>query len=153
GVECFGVADRDGADAEVVLLVAEAVKSVGLHEFRFRFGDIALFYALLDALSLPERWRLKLRHYFWRPPSFHALLSRLAKGEAPNHDGPVAELAAKDPASAEELVAAYLDAQDLPLTGNRTLGEITERLRDHAADLRSEPLPREVATVIDYYLA
>jgi ATP phosphoribosyltransferase regulatory subunit len=24
---------------------------------------------------------------------------------------------------------------------------------DHAADLRSEPLPREVATVIDYYLA
>ncbi|HEY6670578.1 MAG TPA: hypothetical protein VI075_06575, partial [Methyloceanibacter sp.] len=22
-----------------------------------------------------------LRHYFWRPPVFHALLSRLAKGE------------------------------------------------------------------------
>ena len=27
------------------------------------------------------------------------------------------------------------------------------QLLDHAADLRSEPLPREVATVIDYYLA
>jgi ATP phosphoribosyltransferase regulatory subunit len=33
------------------------------------------------------------------------------------------------------------------------LSEITERLLDHAADLRAEPLPREVATVIDYYLA
>jgi ATP phosphoribosyltransferase regulatory subunit len=33
------------------------------------------------------------------------------------------------------------------------LSEITARLLDHAADLRAEPLPREVATVIDYYLA
>jgi ATP phosphoribosyltransferase regulatory subunit len=157
GIECFGVADRDNADAEVVLLAADAVRSAGLKEFRFRFGDIALFYSLLDGLSLPERWRLKLRHYFWRPPAFHALLSRLAKGESSDSDGPVAELAAtlgaQDPSRAEELVANYLETNDLPLSGNRTLGEITERLLDHAADLRAEPLPREVATVIDYYLA
>lgn len=157
GIECFGVADRDGADVEVVLLVADAVKSAGLKQFRFRFGDIALFYALLDALSLPERWRLKLRHYFWRPPAFHALLSRLAKGGIQNGEGPVAALTAaladEGPARAEELVANYLETNDLPLSGNRTLGEISERLLDHAADLRSEPLPKEVATVIDYYLA
>ena len=157
GIECFGVADRDNADAEVVLLAADAVRSAGLKELRFRFGDIALFYSLLDALSLPERWRLKLGHYFWRPPAFHALLSRLAKGESSDSDGPVAELAAtlgaQDPSRAEELVANYLETNDLPLSGNRTLGEITERLLDHAADLRAEPLPREVATVIDYYLA
>lgn len=157
GIECFGVADRDNADAEVVLLVADAVRSAGLKQFRFRFGDIALFFALLDALSLPERWRLKLRHYFWRPPAFHALLSRLAKGEAPDSDGPVAEFAAtlpaQTPSRAGELVANYLETNDLPLSGNRTMSEITERLLDHAADLRAEPLPREVATVIDYYLA
>lgn len=157
GIECFGVADRDKADAEVVLLVADAVRAAGLKQFSFRFGDIALFYALLDALSLPERWRLKLRHYFWRPPAFHALLSRLARGDSANGDGPgaafAATLAKETPARAEEQVAAYLDANDLPLSGNRTLGEITERLRDHAADLLAEPLPREVATVIDYYLA
>ena len=157
GIECFGVAERDTADAEVVLLAADAVRSAGLKEFRCRFGDIALFYSLLDGLSLPERWRLKLRHYFWRPPAFHALLSRLAKGESSDSDGPVAELAAtlgaQDPSRAEELVANYLETNDLPLSGNRTLGEITERLLDHAADLRAEPLPREVATVIDYYLA
>ena len=131
--------------------------SAGLKQFSFRFGDIALFYALLDALSLPERWRLKLRHYFWRPPAFHALLSRLARGEISDGEGPVAALTAtladEDPARAEELVANYLETNDLPLSGNRTIGEITERLLDHAADLRSEPLPREVATVIDYYLA
>jgi ATP phosphoribosyltransferase regulatory subunit len=157
GIECFGVPDRDSADAEVVLLVADAVQSAGLKRFRFRFGDIALFYALLDALSLPERWRLKLRHYFWRPPAFHALLSQLARGEISDSEGPVAALTARladeDPARAEELVAIYLETNDLPLSGNRTIGEIAERLLDHAADLRSESLPREVATVIDYYLA
>jgi ATP phosphoribosyltransferase regulatory subunit len=157
GIECFGVADRDSADIEVILLAANAVRAAGLGEFRFRFGDIALFFALLDALSLPERWRLKLRHYFWRPPAFHALLSRLAKGESAESGGPAAELAAtlrvQDRALATEAVATYLEANDLMLAGNRTLGEITDRLLDHGADLRAEPLPREVATVIDYFLA
>src|SRR6516165_5152447 len=143
GIECFGVADRDSADIEVVLLAADAVRAAGLGEFRFRFGDIELFFALLDALSLPERWRLKLRHYFWRPPAFHALLSRLAKGESAESDGPAAELAAtlpvQDRALAMEAVATYLEANDLILAGNRTLGEITDRLLDHAADLRAEP--------------
>ena len=157
GIECFGVADRDKADAEIVRLAVEGVRSGGLKAFRLRFGDIALFYALLDALQLPERWRVKLRHYFWRPSAFHELLSRLARGERPDSDGPIAALAEKigkeTPERAEELVADYLDVQSLPLAGNRTLSEITERLRDHAADLRSAPLPKEVATVIDYYLA
>jgi ATP phosphoribosyltransferase regulatory subunit len=157
GIECFGETDREGADVEVVLLAVEAVRSAGLKDFRLRFGDIALFYALLDALSLPERWRLKLRHYFWRPPVFHALLARLARGERPNGDGLVMALADRlaglPSERAEELVGAYLEGNGLPLSGNRSLSEITARLLDHAADLRADPLPREVATVIDYYLA
>ena len=157
GIESFGEADNESADVEIVLLAVEAVRRAGLNDFTLRFGDIALFYALLDALALPERWRLKLRHYFWRPPVFHALLARLAKGERPNSDGPTAAFAASlaglKSERAEELVGAYLDQQGLPLSGNRTLQEIAARLLDHAADLRAEPLPREVATVIDYYLA
>ncbi len=79
GIECFGEKDKESADVEIVLLAVEAVRRAGLKDFTLRFGDIALFYALLDALSLPERWRLKLRHYFWRPPVFHALLARLRR--------------------------------------------------------------------------
>jgi len=157
GIECFGAADRESTDVEVVLLAVEAVKSAGLQKFWLRFGDIALFYALIDALSLPERWRLKLQHYFWRPPVFHALLTRLAKGERPETDGLAGaladQLADATQESAEELVASYLDENNIPLAGNRTLREIAERLRDHAADLRAAPLPKEVATVIDYFLA
>jgi len=157
GIECFSAPDKESADVEVLLLAVEALKSAGLREYWLRFGDIALFYALIDALQLPERWRFKLRHYFWRPPVFHTLLTRLAKGEKPYSDGLAAALADKiageTQESAEEIVAAYLDAQGIPLAGNRTLREITERLCDHAADLRADPLPKEVATVIDYYLA
>jgi ATP phosphoribosyltransferase regulatory subunit len=157
GIECFGAPDKESADVEVLLLAVEAVKSAGLRDYRLCFGDIALFYALVDALGLPERWRFKLRHYFWRPPVFHTLLTRLAKGERPHTDGPTAALAEKiageTQQGAEEIVAAYLDAQGIPLAGNRSLREITARLLDHAADLRAEPLPKEVATVIDYYLA
>jgi ATP phosphoribosyltransferase regulatory subunit len=157
GIECFGVRDRDSADVEIVRLAVEAVRSAGLQASRLRFGDIALFYALIEALSLPERWRLKLCHYFWRPPAFHALLARLAEGERPDGDGQVAALAATlgagDFVRPEELVANYMETKGFPLTGNRSLGEITERLLDHAADLRAESLPKEVATIIEYYLA
>jgi ATP phosphoribosyltransferase regulatory subunit len=157
GIECFGASDRESVDVEIVLLAAEAVRAAGLKDFRLRFGDIALFYALLDALELPERRRLKLRHYFWRPPVFHKLLAGLAKGERPDRDWPVgafaAMLAGSSQEKAEEAVAAYLEKEGLPLSGNRTLAEITARLHDHAADLSAEPLPKEVATVIDYYLA
>jgi len=157
GIECFGVSDRESADVEVVLLAVEAVRAAGLNSFSLRFGDIALFYALLDALELPERWRLKLRHYFWRPPVFHALLAKLAKGERPQENGSVTALALKlggeSTERAEQLVASYLDRESLPLVGNRALSEIAARLLDLGADLLSDPLRKEVATVIEYYLA
>jgi ATP phosphoribosyltransferase regulatory subunit len=114
-----------------------------------------MFYALIEALDLPERWRLKLRHYVWRPSAFHALLAQLAKGERPDSDGPVDDLALQlpeEPERAEAEVAVYLEAQNLPLTGNRALAEIAARLLDHAADLRADPLPQEAATIIDSYL-
>ncbi len=157
GIECFGAKDRESADFEVVLLATNVVRAAGLKDFRLRFGDIGLFFALLDALELPERWRLKLRHYFWRPAGFHALLSNLAKAERPDSNGPAAALARTldrdNPDKSEELVARYLDQQGLPLAGNRSLSEITARLLDLLGDLRAEPLRKEVATVIDYYLA
>ena len=157
GIESFGAEDREKADAETVLLAVEAVRGAGLKDYALRFGDIGLFYVLLDALDLPERWRLKLRHYFWRPPVFHVLLARLARGERPDGEGAATALAATigndDAIRAEELVANYLETKGLPLAGNRTLSEIVERLLDLAADLRAQPLKKEVATVIDYYLA
>ena len=60
---------------------------------------------------------------------------------------------AQPPSAPRSWSALISTRKALPLSGNRSLSEITARLLDHAADLRAEPLPREVATVIDYYLA
>ncbi len=156
GVECFGAREKAAADVEVLLLAVEAVRSAGLNDYKVCFGDIALFYALIDALNLPERWRLKLRHYFWRPPSFHSLVDRLAKGERLEPDRILVvlgeKLAGKSHKEAEDIVSTYLEAQGIPLAGNRSLREIAARLRDQAADLYADTLPKEVATVIEYYL-
>jgi ATP phosphoribosyltransferase regulatory subunit len=157
GIECFGDSDRESADVEIVLLAVEAVRRAGLKQPALRFGDIAMFYALLDAFALPERWRLKLRHYFWRPSAFHDLLTRLARGERSNGDGPAlalaGALAGETQDRAEERIATYLEEKGLPLAGNRTLGEIAARLLDQSADLGAGPLEKEVAVVIDSYLA
>ncbi len=157
GVESFGDTDHDAADVAMVQLASEAVSRVGLKDFTYRFGDIALFFALVDSLQIPERWRRKLRHYFWRPKVFQSLLRRLSRGERPEAESAIADFARSldlnDPAVAERQVETYLAEHDMPLTGNRTLAEITEQLLDFAADLTSDPLPKEVATVIEYYLA
>ena len=121
GIECFGEADTESADVEIVLLAVEAVRRAGLKDFRLRFGDIALFYALLDALALPERWRLKLRHHFWRPPVFHALLARLAKGERPNGHGAEAPDHGRQPV-AMTTVLWVLAVPSLALGGSPTAG-------------------------------
>ena len=157
GIESFSEPDKQAADIEIVSLAVDAVRRAGLKDFRLRCGDIGLFYALLDALALPERWRLKLRHNFWRPAIFHALLARLARGERPDGGGEIASLASYleglPQERAEELVGAHLEKQGLLISGNRTLAEITARLRDLGADLNADPLPREIATFIDSYLA
>ncbi len=150
GLENFGAADREQADAEVLSLVLEAVRLAGLRGFAIRCGDLGLFRALLDALPIPARWRHRLMHGFWRQESFHQVLRQLARPAAPLADKDVAALAASlDPADrlgAEQDVAAFIEARNIALLGARNLGEITERLLAAAADMREQPLsPRSSA--------
>jgi ATP phosphoribosyltransferase regulatory subunit len=157
GIESFGAGNREDADVETVLLAVEALRSAGLRDFRLRFGDLAIFFTLIERLEIPDRWRRKLRHYFWRPESFHRLLRRLSRGERPEAESAIAAFARsldlEHRAHAEAQVEAYLESQAAPLIGNRSLSEIAEQLLDFAADLAADPLPKQVATVIDYYLA
>ncbi len=157
GIEYIGGADREGSEAEVTGLVVEAVRASGLKGFTVRIGDLGLFEALIQALDIPERWRLRLRHFFWRPPVFRDLLKQLATSPAGDLDaaevGLVATLDLADVESSETSVAAYLEKADIPLDGVRTLSEITERLMDLAADAKQTPLPPDMVRLIEAYLA
>ncbi len=157
GIENFGMGDKEKAEAEVLSLVITAVQSAGLKNFKLKFGDLGLFLALLDALDIPERWRMRLKHHFWRPATFHDLLMQLIHaGGIETASGAAAMLAKQNVtnlAKAEKLVALHFEEKKIPVIGTRQVREITERLLDQAADLRADPLSKETANLIEDYLA
>jgi ATP phosphoribosyltransferase regulatory subunit len=62
------------ADARTLTLVLTALSQAGLSDWSIRIGDLALFDAVLAAADIPDRWRRRLRHQFWRPDAFRAEL-------------------------------------------------------------------------------
>ena len=156
GIEHIGGSDRPGIEAEVTGLVVEAVRNAGLKEFSIRIGDLEMFAALVEALDIPERWRLRLHHFFLRPPVFRNLLRQLATAPAgalsEAESALVSNLDVDDPKGAEVRVAEHLGKAGIPLEGMRTLSEITERLLDRAADAREQPLPEAAVRLIESYL-
>ena len=157
GIESFAATDLEKDDAAVFALTVEAVREAGLARFDLRLGDLGLFNALLDALPMPQRWRRRLRHHFWRPEAFRAELARLTSREALQARGLPRELMdALDPdrpEAAPNLVEGYLERSGLELVGTRTAQEIAGRLLAEAADARETPLPSSAATLIEGYTA
>ncbi len=155
GIEYFGSSSREEAESEAVRLTLEAVRAAGLESFGLRIGDLGLFQALLDAIDMPDRWRARLRHQFWRPDAFHEELARLTRDPADVlHDLPADLMSRMDPANlarSESAVAAYLDEQGLELIGARSVREVTQGLLSAAADAAAEPLSSEAADLIDAY--
>jgi ATP phosphoribosyltransferase regulatory subunit len=152
GIESFAAPDREADDAAVLGLIAAALREAGLDGLRLRLGDLGLFTALIDALPMPERWRRRIEHQFWRPEAFRAELARLTSGAA-RTDLPAALLDRLDPAGAEAAVIEHLDQAGHELIGTRTAAEIAQRLLAEAADRRETPLPAATAALIESYVA
>jgi ATP phosphoribosyltransferase regulatory subunit len=159
GIESFAAPDRERDDAAVLGLIVTALREAGLAALRLRIGDLGLLAALIGALPMPERWRARLRHQFWRPEAFRAELARLSSGKAQT-DGAagargdlIARLDPDDPAGAEALVAEHLEKTGVELIGTRSAAEIAQRLLAEAADRRERPLPAETAALIEAYVA
>ena len=157
GIETFGAADRETADAETVTLVIAALRETGIRDFTLRIGDLGLFRAVLAGAPMPQRWWRRLHQLFWRPEAFRAELKRLAASPAGLVQGLpedlVAGLAARRPGEAEAIVAQYLEKQGIEIIGVRSLGEITERLLSIVSDAAAKPLSPTTASLIEGYLA
>lgn len=156
GIESFAAADPGRAEAEILALSVEAVRAAGLRAFRLRVGDLGLFKALIEALEMPERWRARLKHHFWRPEAFRAQLGRLVTGNAGVSRLPPKLVAALETGRSEDapaIVAGYLAEHGFDVAGTRGVDEIAEQVLGEIADGREPPLPRTVATVLESYLA
>lgn len=156
GIEAFGEANRERAEAEIVATVISGLEAAGLSSYQLRFGDLGLMSAILRASDMPSRWRRRLLHLFWHPEAFKAELGRLTTepGQAAA-DIPKPLLDALDPdkpEAAEPAVISYLEEQGIEPIGARTTAEIAENLLGRVKDARSEPLPAKTAQLIASYV-
>jgi ATP phosphoribosyltransferase regulatory subunit len=156
GIESFAALDPARSEAEILALSVEAVRAAGLRAFRLRIGDLGIFNALLDAVAMPDRWRARLRHHFWRPDAFRRQLRRLVDGEAgaPHLPEALAEaVTAAEPGALEAVVESHIVDMGFEIAGTRTVAEIAEQVRGEIADRASRRLPPHVAELIESYLA
>lgn len=155
GIEWFGAADPERADAEVLGLTIAAVSAAGLERARVRIGDLGLVAGLLHSIDMPERWRRRLMHQYWRPRAFRSLLDQLtgARERPRTSISPLLDrVAGESSDDAVRLVERELDERNLQLAGGRSVDEIAERLAEKAADRHAPALDKGKAALIDDYL-
>ena len=79
GIEILGSKNQTQDDYKVISTIIRSVKKIKKKEIQIKVGDIGLFKRLINALDMPERWKLRLIRHFWRPSYFEELLKRLEK--------------------------------------------------------------------------
>lgn len=153
GLEWFGAGEPVAAEARVLKLTISALEAAGLTRYRVSFGDLGLFSALLEDTEMPERWRQRLKHHFWRPHAFRELLDGFCAGRSARRTSisPLVDQAARGTALA--VVEAEIAQRRIPLVGGRDLPEIAGRLASKAADRQETPLEPAKAGGLNAYLA
>lgn len=149
GFEWFGAAST-GEDAEALALTADAVALGGGAgaDAVLRFGDVALYRALVDALPFSPRWRDRLKRAFARRKGPRELLEVAMSGEdRVSHLG--ASFAGLSETAARQAVEEIFAIAGVQPIGGRGAAEIAERLRDIAAD---QPPPSAAAAALAGYL-
>ena len=120
GVELLGLDNAAAGEEEILALSFEALRLAGLDGFEMRFGDLALFGALVDQLQLPAHWRDRLKRHFWRAGYVETLLQRLGQGGSTPEN--------------RAAIEARLDAlPDAPLAG-RTREDVIARTLEQSAE-------------------
>lgn len=135
GAEILGVADREMADAQILVLARDAAVAAGLSATQIRIGDEALFTTLLEALQLPIVWRRRLRDLFGERDRLDKAIVRMAGDSRRQNEniGFLAALEGADPDAAVTVVEDLLSIAGISTVGGRTAHEISERFLEQAA--------------------
>lgn len=155
GIERFGDAEREAAEADVIAIVIKAIEKLGLKDWTLRLGDLGLFSSILDVAGISPRWKKRLDDAFLKPQSFRDALKAFASGaSATRLSVPAALLASLDSANraaSETAVATYLDDNAIELIGTRPLADITEHLIGIKESGDEKPLAADAAALIGRY--
>jgi ATP phosphoribosyltransferase regulatory subunit len=146
GFEWMGEGGSPEEDAEALAVTLEAAKASGVAKAAVRFGDVAIYHAVIDALALSPPWKDRLRRAFSRRKGPRELLAGAAAGQAgvPALVASIGKLPAKEAVKAVEQMLADTGVEAL----GRSAEDIAERLSDKAAD--RAPDARTAALLASY---
>ena len=153
GLEWFGAGEAVATEARVLKLTISALEAAGLSKFRVTFGDLGLFAGLLADTDMPERWRKRLQHHFWRPHAFRELLDSFCAERTARRTSISSLVDRVADGDARAIVEAEIERRKLPFVGGREVSEIAARLSNKAADRRETVLDRAKAETLNAYLA
>ncbi len=143
GIEILGSKNQIKDDFKVISTILNSVKKIKRKKIKIKVSDISLFKSLINALDIPERWRLRLIRHFWRPSYFEELLRRLEKNtdiDAISFDADKKRFYEMKKMSQKKLVAG------------RTISEILKRFEKKIKDPRSFKDGRQIVKVIKSFL-
>ena len=143
GIEILGSKNQIQDDFKIISTILTSVKKIKSKKINIKVGDINIFKSLINALDMPDRWKLRLIRHFWRPTYFDELLRRIEK----NTD--------IDAAIFDEDKKRFYKMQKLEqdkIIAGRSISEILKRFDKKIKDPRSFADGKRVAKIIKSFL-
>ena len=143
GIEILGSKNKIQDDFKVISTIISSTKKIKSKKIQIKVGDISLFKSLINALDMPERWKLRLIRHFWRPTYFEELLKRLEKNtdiDAVNFD-----------IDKERFYEMKKMDQNKVVAG-RSISEILKRFNKKIKDPRSFSDGKKIVKIIKSFL-
>jgi len=144
GIEILGSKNLIKDDFKVISTILSSAKKIKMKKIKIKVGDISLFKSLINALEMPERWKLRLIRHFWRPSYFEELLKRLEK----NTD---IDAVTFDADKRRFYEMKKLD-QDKKVIAGRSISEILKRFDKKIKDPRSFADGKKIVKIIKTFL-
>jgi ATP phosphoribosyltransferase regulatory subunit len=151
GLEWFAAADSVHAEARILKLAISALEAAGASGLKVTLGDVGLFASLLADTKMPDRWRRRLAHQFWRPEAFKNLLHQFAKPHAQSRSS-ISDVVDKTSGDGLSSTRAWVENKNVVMQGTRSLEEIAARLSEKHLDRSEAPLQQASVQTVETYL-
>jgi ATP phosphoribosyltransferase regulatory subunit len=153
GIESFGRADSEAADAEILALTLDAIAKSAAPDIAVEIGDAGLFARLLETLDLGPHWERRIARGHAQGKPIAAILEAALNGAGIDHSGVLGLLEGADKQGARALVEDLLRIAGISAVGGRTPAEIAERFLEQAALKTGAGFSAEKRAVIESFLA
>ena len=142
GFEIFGSFNKIKDDREVIQTSIKLFKKSNFKNCKLNISNIEIFYVLVDKLSIPVRYREKIKRHFSRKQYFDELLKKLSDGKDINQ-----KIIEADKKRVEKLRKTDLNK----LYSGRRLSDIIERfdLKNYK-DVRDKSYKRDIKIIKEY---